>query len=138
MNKLFIDTNIVLDLLAKREEYASAAKVFSLGDTGKVKLFVSSLTFANTNYILGRHLGKGPTIKVLRDLELIVTIIDLSGKIVRLALNDDDFKDFEDGLQYYSALENEMDYIITRNLKDFKHSKIPVLTADQYLKLPEK
>ena len=138
MNKLFIDTNIVLDLLAKREEYAPAAKVFSLGDTGKVKLFVSSLTFANTNYILGRHLGKGPTIKVLRDLELIVTIIDLSGKIVRLALNDDDFKDFEDGLQYYSALENDMDYIITRNLKDFKHSKIPVLTADQYLKLPEK
>lgn len=138
MNKLFIDTNIVLDLLARRAEYASAAKMFSLGDTAKVELFVSALTFANTNYILRRHLGKEPTIKVLRDLELLVTIIDLSGKIVRLALNDDNFKDFEDGLQYYSALENEMDIIITRNLKDFKHAKIPVLTADQYLKLQGK
>ncbi|MBC6993334.1 PIN domain-containing protein [Neolewinella lacunae] len=138
MNKLFLDTNIVLDLLAKREAYAAAARVCSLGDTGKVRLFVSALTFANTNYILGQHLGKEGTIKVLRDLELIVTIIDLSGKVVRLALNDTDFKDFEDGLQYYSALENEMDYIITRNLKDFRGAKIPVLTADQYLKLPEK
>jgi len=138
MNRLFIDTNIVLDLLAKRKEYAAAAGVFTLGDKGMVELFVSSLTFANTNYILDRQLRKESTIKVLRDLELVVTIIDLSGKIIRLALNDDDFKDFEDGLQYYSALENKMDYIITRNLKDFSTSKIPVLTADQYLEINKK
>lgn len=134
MRKLFIDTNIVLDLLAKRPDYASAAKLFTLADQGKLELSVSSLTFANTHYILVKHEGKEKTLKILRDLELIVTIIDLSGKIVRLALNDKDFTDFEDGLQYYSALENGMEVIITRNQKDFKHSKIPVMNADQFLK----
>lgn len=134
MRKLFIDTNIVLDLLAKRPDYASAAKLFTLADQGKLELSVSSLTFANTHYILVKHEGKEKTLKILRDLELIVTIIDLSGKIVRLALNDKDFKDFEDGLQYYSALENGMEVIITRNQKDFKHSKLPVMNADQFLK----
>ena len=135
MKKLFIDTNIVLDLLAKRPEYVSAAKLFSLGDDSQVDLYVSSLSFANMNYILRKLLGKEKTVKVLRDLELIVSITDLNGKIVQLALNDDDFKDFEDGLQYYSAIEIGADVIITRNLSDFKHSKLPVLTAEQYLKL---
>ena len=64
---------------------------------------------------------------------MIVDIIDLSGKIVRLALNDGNFQDFEDGLQYYSALENGMEVIITRNQKDFKHSKLPIMNVDQYL-----
>jgi len=111
MRKLFIDTNIVLDLLARRSDYASAAKVFTLADQGQLELYVSSLTFANTNYILTKHEGKERTLKILRDLELVVTIVDLSGKIVRLALNDEDFKDFEDGLQYYSALENGVEVI---------------------------
>lgn len=135
MKKLFIDTNIVLDLLAKRPEYASAAQLFTLGDNGTVDLYVSSLSFANMNYILRKLLGKEKTIQVLRDLELVVSITNLDGKIVQLALNDLDFNDFEDALQYYSAVEIGADVIITRNLPDFKHSKIPVLTADQYLKL---
>lgn len=138
MKKLFIDTNVIIDLLAKRKDYESAAKLFTLADKGHVKLYVSSLTFANTNYILTRLENKEFAVKVLRDLDLIVTIIDLSGKIVRLALNDENFEDFEDGLQYYSALENELEVIITRNHKDFIHSKLPVLSAKEYLKAMEK
>jgi predicted nucleic acid-binding protein len=135
MKKLFIDTNIVIDLLAKRPGfYASAAKLFTLADQGKIELSVSSLTFANTHYVVVKQEGKEKAVQILRDLELIVTIIDLTGKIVRLALNDKGFKDFEDGLQYYSALENGMEVIITRNLKDFKHAKLPVMSADQFLK----
>jgi hypothetical protein len=60
-------------------------------------------------------------------------VISLDDKIIGLSLNDSDFKDYEDALQYYSALENGDDMIITRNLKDFLKSKIPVLTAEQYL-----
>lgn len=133
MRKLFIDTNIVLDLLAKRPEYPSAAELFTLADQGKLVLLVSSLTFANTHYILVKHEGRDKAIQVLQNLELIVSIVDLNGKIVRLALNDKDFKDFEDGLQYYSALESDAEVIITRNLKDFKHSKLPVMNARQFL-----
>jgi len=134
MRKLFIDTNVVIDLLAKRNGYLPAAKLFTLGDEGKVELFVSSLSFSHMHYVLRKLLGKDRTIKVLRDLELVVVITDVNGKVVKLALNDDDFKDFEDSLQYYSAVELGADVIITNNLADFKPSKIPVLTADQFLK----
>ncbi len=60
-------------------------------------------------------------------------MLSLNDKIVDLALNDDDFGDFEDGLQYYTAIENNQDIIITRDLKDFKEAKIPVMTAEEYL-----
>ncbi len=134
MTRLFVDTNIILDLLAKRKEFQAAAKLFVLADKGEVKLFVSALTFANANYILSQQQDRVGAVKVLRDLELLVSIVDLSGKVVKLALNDENFSDFEDGLQYYSAIDNDMEIIITRNQKDFKHSQLPILSADEYLK----
>ena len=134
MNKLLIDTNIVLDLLAKRELFhESAAQIFSLADKHKLKLTVSSLTFANTNYVLTRLKSAKEARDVLRKFKILVRVLSLSDKIVDLALNDDDFADFEDGLQYYTAIENNQDALITRNLKDFKAAKIPVMTAEEYL-----
>ena len=71
--------------------------------------------------------------EILRRLRILVKVLSLNDKIVDLALNDSNFKDFEDGLQYYSALEYNQDIIITRDLPDFKESKLPVMTADEYL-----
>ena len=134
MRKLFIDTNIVLDLLAKREPfYEDAAKLFSLADRKKILLIVSSPTFANTNYVLSKLNNSKTARDILSKFKVLVTVADLNDKVIELSLNDDDFSDFEDGLQYYSALENEVDIIITRNLKDFRRSKIPVITAQTYL-----
>lgn len=135
MKKLFIDTNIVLDLLGKREPfYDDAAKLFSLADRGKVKLYISSLTIANANYVLTRLKSSKEARVILLKFKILVVVLVLNDKIIELSLNDDSFKDFEDGLQYYTALESEADIIITRNLKDFKASKIPVMTPGQYLK----
>jgi predicted nucleic acid-binding protein len=134
MKSLFLDTNIVIDLLAKREPfYRWAAQLFSLADKLKLQLCVSALTFANTNYILLKERKPEEAKLILRRLKLLVKVISLDDKIIGLSLNDSDFKDYEDALQYYSALENGNDMIITRNLKDFQKSKIPVLTAEQYL-----
>lgn len=134
MIKLLIDTNIVLDLLAKREPfYSGAASLFSKADKQKVKLAVSSLTFANTNYVLSRLKSPSEAREILRRFKILVRVLNLNDKITELALNDDSFSDFEDGLQYYSALQNNQDAIITRDLKDFKNAKIPVMTADEYL-----
>ena len=128
MKKLFIDTNIVIDLLAKREPfYQDAAKLFSLADKKKIRLIVSSLTFANTNYILSKLKDSTTARAILTKFKVLVTVADLNDKIIELSLNDLSFSDFEDGLQYYTALEYETDIIITRNLKDFKSSKIPVM-----------
>lgn len=134
MKNLFLDTNVIIDLLAKREPfYRSAAQLFSLADKMKLQLCVSALSFANINYILLKEKKPEEARLILRKLKLLVEVISLDDRIIGLSLNDVDFKDYEDALQYYSALENGANVIITRNLKDFQKSKIPVLTAEQYL-----
>lgn len=134
MNRLLIDTNLVIDLLSKREAYyQEAAQVFSLADKKEITLTISSLTFANTNYILSKLTSAKEAREILRKFKVLVEIINLDDRIIELALSDVQFPDFEDGLQYYSAIENNIDLIITRNKKGFKKSKLPVLTAQEYM-----
>ncbi len=134
MSVLFVDTNVVLDLLAKREPfYDSAAKLFSLADKKKVRLSISSLTFANTSYVLTRLKSADKSREILRRFRVLVKVLLLDDKVIDLALNDNNFKDFEDGLQYYSAIENGQEMIITRDLSGFKDSRIPVMTPEEYL-----
>jgi predicted nucleic acid-binding protein len=134
MKKLFIDTNIVLDLLSRREPFfEEAAELFSLADKKQVELSVSSLTIASTSYALLRQMDSNKAKSVLKKLRLILKILPLDDKIIGLALNDETFSDFEDGLQYFTAIEGEQELIITRNLKDFKNSKLPTMTAKQFI-----
>ena len=134
MTKLLIDTNIVLDLLANREPfYDGAAQIFSLADKHKVILSVSSLSFATFYYILSKSYQPPEVLAVLRKLKILVNVLALNEKIIELALNNDKFDDFEDGLQYHTAVENGQDIILTRNQKDFKKSVIPVMNAEEYL-----
>ena len=134
MKKVLIDTNIVIDLLSKRKNfYDDAAELFSQADKKELNLTISSLTFANTNYILTKLKSAKEAREILRKFKVLVELLSLDDKITELALSDESFPDFEDGLQYYSAIENEVDILITRNKKDFKNSKLPVLTAKEYL-----
>lgn len=134
MKRLLIDTNIVIDLLSKREKfYNEAAELFSRADKKELELAISSLTFANTNYILSKLKSPKDARQILRKFKVLVEVLSLDDKITELALSDEKFPDFEDGLQYYSAIENQIDVIITRNKKDFKNSNIPVLTAKEFL-----
>jgi predicted nucleic acid-binding protein len=134
MKRLLIDTDIVIDLLSKRKEfYEDAAHLFSKADKKELNLCISSLTFANTNYILTKLKSSKESREILRKFKVLVELLVLDDKITELALSDENFPDFEDGLQYYSAIENDIDIIITRNKKDFKNSKLPVLTAKEYL-----
>ncbi len=134
MDRLLVDTNIVLDLLSKREEfYKEAQELFTLADQGKIVLFVSSLTVANTHYLLARNHKSDEARKILIKFKVLVEVLSLSDRILELALVSD-FKDFEDAIQYYTALDSDLDLIVTRNKKDFKTAKLPVLTAKEYLK----
>ena len=138
MKKLFIDTNIVIDLLSRREPFfEEAAELFSLADKKQVELSVSSLTIANTSYALLRQMDSNKAKSVLRKLRLILKILPLDDKIIGLALNDENFSDFEDGLQYFTAIGDEQELVITRNLKDFKNSKLPTMTAKQFIETIE-
>ena len=134
MKSIFLDTNIVLDLLAHRMPfYSAAAKLFSLADKKKIKLSISALCLADTNYILSKQRPETEVRKILRNFKVLVTVLPLDDKIIDLALNSE-FRDFEDAIQYLTAIENDQDLIITRNQADFKESKIPVLTAEEFIK----
>jgi predicted nucleic acid-binding protein len=128
-----VDTNVVIDLLAKREPfYRDAQQLFTLSDQKQIQLQISSLTFANAYYSIAKHYKAVDAKKFLLKFKVLVKILPLEEKAIELALASD-FSDFEDGLQYFVAMDFQSDIIITRNKKDFKNSKIPVLTAGEYL-----
>ena len=134
MKNLFLDTNIILDLLANRMPfYMEAAKLFSLADKKKIKISISALSLADAHYILSRQNPEMEVRNILRTFKVLVNVLPLDDKITDLALNSE-FRDFEDAIQYYTAIENDQDLIITRNQQDFKESKIPVMTAGEFLK----
>ena len=134
MENVFVDTNIIIDLLAKREPfYKDAQELFTSSDKKEIQLFISSLSFANAYYAIVKHHKEIDAKKYLAKFKVLVNVLPLDNKAIELALLSG-FNDFEDGLQYFIALESESDIIITRNKKDFKNSKIPVMTAGEYIR----
>jgi predicted nucleic acid-binding protein len=134
MNKLFIDSDIVLDLLLERQGfYIWSARLFTLKDKGRVDLFVSALAFNNINYMLSKNFGKEESRRILSRFKLLVNVLAVDNRIISLALSSS-FADFEDAIQYYCAIENKISLLITRNIKDYKLADIPVMTAETYLK----
>lgn len=134
MEKVFVDSDIVLDLLSSREpHYNYAAELFSLADNNLIKLYVSSLTFANVNYILSKQLSAVQSRKMLLKFKTLINVLSVNDKIIELSLASD-FSDFEDAIQYNTAIENGITTLLTRNLKDFRKADITILTAQQYLK----
>ena len=133
MEKVFVDTDIILDLLSDREPFSEhSAKLFSAADKGNIKIHVSSLSFSNLHYILSKQYSSDQSRKRLLKFKTLVTVLAVTDKIIDLALSSD-FKDFEDGIQYFTAIENNVKILLTRNLKDYKTSEIPIMTAEQFM-----
>lgn len=132
--RLFLDTNIMLDFLGERHPfYDSIAKIATLADKGQATIIVSALSYSTVSYFLTKYENKEIAKEKLRKFKIISEICDLNEQIIEKGLNSD-FSDFEDSLQYYSALSSDCNILITRNGKDFKTSSIPVMTAEEYLK----
>ena len=131
--KLLIDGNILLDVLQKREpHYASSALVWKLCETGQAEGWVSALTFANLVYVLCRELTPDSVYDVLKKLSCIFQFTDLTGDDLSAA-GALRWNDYEDALQAVAAGRLRIDYIITRNVCDFRASKIPAITPDELL-----
>lgn len=137
MNKprLFIDSDVILDLVLQREvHFEFAQNLFVQYQLGKCTLYTSSIVLANIHFII----RKLHDIKVANSSVLFVNkhfkVIDANNDDIEDAIQSK-FSDFEDGVQYFSALRSKkVDSIITRNVKDFKHSLLPVLTPMQWSK----
>lgn len=135
MDKIFVDADIVMDFLARRIPFHHAAdELFKLSDKGEITLAISSLTFSHLHYILSKQKGKNEARKALKRFKVLVTVAKVDDKVIDIALASS-FRDFEDAIQYYAAIEHACTIILTRNIKDYKEAKIPVMTAESYVKL---
>lgn len=133
---VFIDTDVVLDLLARREPfYPAAARLFSLVERGQLIACVSALTFANLFYLLRKELGASKAVEVLRKLRRLVTVLAVDDGVIEKALAAG-FRDFEDAIQYHSALAGGATCLVTRNGRDYPDPEIPVCTAEELLSRP--
>ena len=134
MKRLFLDTNIVIDFLLERQEWLDdAVAILSLADAGEIEVYCSTLSLATASFFMEK--AKMPQDLLRRKLSGFCEICQLSPideDVVRLSLSSK-FKDFEDALQYHSALTVNTEVIITRNGKDFTYSTLPVMTAGEWL-----
>jgi len=134
MIKLFVDSDIILDLLAEREpHYIHAARLFTLINQNKIIAYTSPLIFANLHYLLKKQTTNIVALKSLRKLKTLINILPIDERVIEQSLNSE-FNDFEDAIQYYTAVNNGITLIITRNKIDYRRSKIDILTAEEILK----
>jgi len=134
MKKIFIDSDIILDLFAKREpHYIYSAKLFTLIDQQKFIAYTSPIVFANLHYLLKKNTSNSSALKNLRKLKTFINILPVDERVIEQSLNSE-FSDFEDAIQYFTAINNGIRLLLTRNKVDYKKSKIPIATAEEFLK----
>ncbi|HCC85798.1 MAG: PilT protein domain-containing protein [Proteiniphilum acetatigenes] len=133
MQKILLDTNIIIDFLGERKGfYDPAAKIITLADKKKIKIYVSAVSMATAYYVLAKYENKKAALEKCRKFKVLCEISSMNNKVFEKALNAP-FDDFEDALQYFSAVEDNCDLIVTRNEKDYKTALIPVMNPENYL-----
>ena len=133
MKKIFLDTNIILDFLGEREGfYEASAKIMTLADKNKIQVYTSPSSISNVFYVLAKYENSKIALEKIRKFKLLCSMSVMDDEVVEKAIHSN-FKDFEDAMQYFSALASNCNIIITRNEKDFKNAMIPVMNAESYL-----
>ena len=137
--KIFVDSDVVIDFFTDRESHVNpASEIFELNEQGILKIYLSAVSINNIYYIVRRFLGHKKTIDVIELLTEMTEIIGTTKSEIIQALKNN-FSDYEDSVQYSSALTVQgINAIITRNIKDYKNSKIAVMTPLDFLKMREK
>ena len=133
MNKVFVDTDVILDLLARRiPNFHFSAVLFTFAEMKKLELYTTPLILANTFYILRKQLGNDSAKNAVRKLRILLHVIYSTESVIDKALNSE-FSNFEDAIQYYTALEYQIPVILTRNIRDYKKASVIVQTPESYL-----
>ncbi|MFB3389509.1 type II toxin-antitoxin system VapC family toxin [Flavobacterium sp. LAR06] len=130
---LFLDTNVLIDLIDQREPfYNDIAVIASMAENKEFKLAASSLSFVNTVYVVSRSIEEKLVLEALKKFRIICDVANIDEIVIDKSLISS-FNDFEDAVQYFSALHHKSDIILTRNKKDFKNSEIPTMTPSEFL-----
>ena len=131
---IFVDTDVIIDFLIDREPFSQrSAELFALAEREEIVIYASSLCFGNIFYVLRKLVGFEKVMDLLQKLEGLTEILPVGKITIKQALVKR-FADFEDGIQYFTALqEPRIKKIITRNVRDFKKSDLIIQTPDEFI-----
>lgn len=134
MKNVFVDTNILIDLLADRRPYSKfAIEIFDLAAKDKINLFTSSHSIATTHYLLKKYIHEKELRAIIYSLLDYIDVISIDLSIIKKSLLSS-HKDFEDAIQIFASNSiKNLDFIVTRNVKDFKNAEVAVLPPDELL-----
>ena len=133
MKRVFLDTNVMIDIIGQREPFCvPAVQILSLADRGILQICVSAMSYATASFILGRYNKEVDILSEFSKFMQITTATPVDSETVDSSLRSE-FSDFEDAMQYFSALRENVDYIVTRNKKDFTAAAIPVFEPQEFI-----
>ena len=134
MDKILVDTDVILDFFFDRQPFSEfAATILSWSETKRIEAFITPVICSNVYYLLRQTANHQKVIEKLAQLLSFVGVVQMDGNVIKLALKSD-FTDFEDALQNFAAVQQgEINVILTRNLKDYRKSKIGVMTPENYI-----
>lgn len=137
MKNIFIDSDVILDVLTERKPfYSESRKLFDVIEKKLISAYTSTLIIANLHYIICKAKSKKTADTTIRKLITIIRIIPFKEDDIINSINSR-FSDFEDGIQNYAAARNNMECLITRNVKDYKHANLPVFSPEEILQITE-
>lgn len=133
MLKVFIDTNVLLDVLSERQPFVLDSKrIWALAEAGTIAGYVSAVSFTTCWYLMRKHAGRPAAQQSLKSLRDIFTPVDLTAQVLQQAL-DADSGDFEDAVQYHSAVHAGVQCIITRDSGHFPATPVRILSPAGFL-----
>ena len=135
--RIFLDTNILLDVLLNRKPFCeTSSQLWRLAECGRLEAVISAISFNNVFYIVRKYAGKEAAQRTVEVMNVNFSVFPLTQEIISRAIAAK-LPDFEDSIQFFSAVSCEADYIITRNAKDFPQDSIPVLSPAAFLGLKD-
>lgn len=131
--KVFLDTNVLLDVLTRRKPFFDAsAQIWSLAEADRIRGLVSAISYPNVYYIVRKLSGLKAADTVIHSMRAIFTVVACDERVIHQAL-DSEFTDFQDAIQYHSALAARAAYLVTRNPHHFPTTDLPVLSPTEFL-----
>ncbi|MEG4586270.1 PIN domain-containing protein [Microcoleus sp. MOSTC5] len=131
--KLLIDTNIIVDVALYREPFfAESDRILTFVEEAQIQGYISASTFSDLYYIIRRDRGRDWTLDFLRQLATFCQVATVDNSVISMALTRN-FKDFEDAIQYSTAVINRINAIVTRNPRDFPVTTPRIVTPNQLI-----
>ena len=133
MKTVFFDTNVMIDVIGRRQQFClPSLQIMSLADRGMLRVCVSAMSYATASFILSRDNKQIDIISEFAKFAKITIATPVDAATIESSIRSE-FDDFEDAMQYFSALHEPVDYIVTRNKKDFKAARIPVFEPQEFI-----